>query len=133
MTTFSLMSLVRNDHTQDTQNTKSLIQIYIGLNDMDTKIQKFETSKYLSVLKNVCISYQVPFSVNVIEGGYIHESGEYTMETSLVLSLIDVEKTIVEEIARDLCTFFHQESVLVTADRLETYFISNSQDLNPAE
>ncbi|MBR2669641.1 MAG: hypothetical protein IKE36_07620 [Solobacterium sp.] len=133
MTTFSLMSLVRNDHTQDTQNTKSLIQIYIGLNDMDTKIQKFETSKYLSVLKNVCISYQVPFSVNVIEGGYIHESGEYTMETSLVLSLIDVKKTIVEEIARDLCTFFHQESVLITEDRLRTYFISNSRDLDPEE
>ncbi len=133
MTPSSLMSLLRNDPAQDTGNTKSLVRIYIGLNDMDTKIQKFETSKYLSVLKNVCISYQVPFSVNVIEGGYIHESGEYTMENSLVLSLIDVEKPIVEEIARDLCTFFRQESVLITADRLETYFISNSQDLEPAE
>ena len=64
-------------------------EIYIGLNDQDTKEQRFETSRYLSLLKNVCISYRVPFSVSVIDGGYIHENGEYTEEKTLVLSLID--------------------------------------------
>ena len=87
------------------------------------KIQKFETSKYLSVLKNVCINYQVPFSVQLIEGGYIHESGEYTQENTLVLTLIDVDKPVVREIAQDLCTFFHQESVLITECAGEAYSI----------
>ena len=31
-------------------------EIYVGLNDQDTKVQKFETAKYISVLKNVCVS-----------------------------------------------------------------------------
>ena len=98
--------------------------IYIGLNDQDTKEQKFETGKYISILKNVCISYGVPFSFSVIEGGYIHESGEYTQVKTLVLSLIGTERSLIEEIARDLCAFFHQESVLITSGEVESYFIS---------
>ena len=99
-------------------------ELYIGLNDQDTKEQRFGTGKYISILKNVCISYGVPFSFSVIEGGYIHESGEYTQEKTLVLSLIGVERELIEEIARDLCAFFHQESVLITSGEVESYFIS---------
>ena len=100
--------------------------IYIGLNDQFTKEQRFETSKYMSILKNVCIGYGVPFSVNIIEGGYIHESGEYTRENTLVLSLIGTEKEVVDEIARDLCTFFNQESVLITSTAVETYSVKGA-------
>ena len=99
-------------------------EIYVGLNDQDTKEQKFDTEKYINILKNVCLSYGVPFSFSVIEGGYIHESGEYTQEKTLVLSLIGVERELIEEIARDLCAFFHQESVLITSGEVESYFIS---------
>jgi len=101
-------------------------EIYVGLNDQDTKEQKFDTGKYINILKNVCLSYGVPFSFSVIEGGYIHESGEYTQEKTLVLSLIGVERELIEEIARDLCAFFHQESVLITSGEVESYFISES-------
>ena len=98
-------------------------KIYIGLNDSETHEQKFDTEKYIQILKNVCKSYAVPFSFSVYEGGYMHENGEYTQETSLVISLIDAEKDLVGEIARDLCTFFHQESVLVTEDQVRAYFV----------
>ena len=101
-------------------------EIYIGLNDQETKTQKFETSKYVSILKNVCICYRVPFSFSLIEGGYIHENGAYTQETTLVLSLIGAERSVIEEIAKDLCAFFHQESVLITSGEVETYSISES-------
>lgn len=94
-------------------------EIYIGLNDQESKTQKFETSRYVSVLKHVCMSYKVPFSFNLIEGGYIHESGEYTEENTLVLTLIGAERTVVEEIAKDLCAFFHQESVMIATGEVE--------------
>lgn len=98
--------------------------IYVGLNDQVTKVQKFETEKYVSVLKRLCIAYKVPFSFTLIDGGYIHDSGEYTQEKTLVLTLIDADKNIIEEIAKDLCVFFHQESVLVTVGEIEAYSIS---------
>ena len=93
-------------------------KIYVGLNDSVEKKQLMETEKYISVLRNVCYAYNTPFSFAVEEGGYIHESGEYTKETTLVLTLIDVNKFKVNEIAKDLCVIFHQESVLVTTDRV---------------
>lgn len=98
-------------------------KIYIGLNDLTTNTQLFESEKYIKVLRNVCYAYKVPFSFNVQEGGYIYESGEYAKETCLVLTLIDVEKSVVKDIAGDLCAFFNQESVLITENRIEAYFI----------
>ena len=101
-------------------------KIYVGLNDSVEKRQLLETEKYISVLRNVCYAYDTPFSFGVEEGGYIHESGEYTKETTLVLTLIDADKTIVSEIAKDLCTFFQQESVLITEGIVRAYYVSES-------
>ena len=72
----------------------------------------------------MCSSYHIPFSFSLAQGGYIHENGEYTEEGTLVISLIDVDKDIINEIAKDLCVFFHQESVLITEDRVRAYFIN---------
>ena len=100
-------------------------KIYVGLNDADTKTQKFETARYISILKNVCRSYKVPFSFSLAQGGFMHENGEYTEETTLVISLINLEKSKVNEIAQDLCTFFNQESVLITDDRVRSYYVNH--------
>jgi hypothetical protein len=102
------------------------IKVYVGLNDSVEKKQLLETEKYISVLRNVCYAYNTPFSFAVEEGGYIHESGEYTKETTLVLTLIDVDRTKVNEIAKDLCSFFHQESVLITENLVRTYYVSET-------
>ena len=101
-------------------------KIYVGLNDSVEKKQLMETEKYISVLKNVCFAYKMPFSFGVEEGGYIHENGEYTKETTLVLTLIDADRVIVNEIAKDLCMFFHQESVLITEGLIRSYYVSES-------
>ena len=104
-------------------------KIYIGLNDLTTNTQLFENEKYIRVLRNVCYSYKVPFSFNVQEGGYLYENGDYARETSLVLTLIDAEKAVVNDIARDLCAFFHQESVLITENQLQAYSVRETLEL----
>ena len=101
-------------------------RIYIGLNDAQSKEQIHETEMYMSVLKYVCRNYHVDFSVDIEHGGYFHDDGEYTEETSFVLLLIDADQNVVNEIAKDLCTFFHQESVLVTENSIDGYFISGN-------
>ncbi len=101
-------------------------KIYIGLNDAQTLNQKFDTEKYKHILKQVCFSYHIPFSVSVTEGGYFHENGDFTQENTLIITLIDVEDNIITEIAKDLCVFFNQESVLVTSGEVKAYFIKES-------
>ena len=100
--------------------------IYIGLNDSITHVQKFETDRYISILKNVCKSYKVAFSMNVIDGGYFHEDGSYVEEKTLTLTLLGVEEDMVEEIAKDLCAFFNQESVMVMYSQAKVHFVQES-------
>ena len=102
--------------------------IYVGLNDAETGVQKFGTEKYVSILKNVCRSYQVAFSVHQIHGGYFHEDGRYTEENTLSLMLLGVPQETVVEIAKDLCAFFHQESVMVTTSPCTVDFVKESLD-----
>ena len=98
-------------------------RVYVGLNDAETREQKFETEKYVNTLKDICKTYHVAFSMDIEEGGYYHEDGAYTEETSLVLVLIDADRDVVQKIAQDLRTAFHQESVLVTEDRISGCFV----------
>ena len=94
-------------------------KVYIGLNDMETKEQKLETDRYISILKKICRQCEVPFSFNVVEGGYIHDDGEYTEEKSIVLTFIDTPDEKIDEVAKEACILFHQESVLVTIDSIQ--------------
>ena len=97
--------------------------IYVGLSDSDTHEQKYDTERYLSILKNVCKSYHVGFSVHSVSGGYFHDDGSYVDENSLVLTLLDADGAVVKEIAKDLCVFFHQESVMVTSGESEIFYV----------
>ncbi len=97
--------------------------IYVGLNDATTMREEHSTEEYLDVLNIVCTSYHVSFTFNIIQGGYFNENGEYTRERTLVLTLIDADKDIVDAIARDLCAFFHQEKVLITENQVRAHYI----------
>ena len=106
------------DETEDAELLET--QVYIGLNDADTKQQERGTEWYVTELKQVCAEHGVPFSFDVIGGGYVHDDGEYTEEQTIVLTFIDVSGDTIDEIARDLCDRFNQESVLLTEDRVTT-------------
>ena len=101
-------------------------KIYVGLNDSKTLKQEHGTAQYVSILETVCKNYRIPFSVSLAQGGYMHENGQYAQEKTLILSLIDVDKEHINAIAEDLCTFFRQESVLITEDRVRAYYIHQS-------
>ena len=113
---------------KDEGNQMTETRIYIGLNDADTGEQIYETERYLEQLKEICRKYQLPFSIDVEQGGYYHEDGKYTEETSLVLLLSEADPEIVKSIAKDLCILFHQESILITENRLGGYFITREDE-----
>ena len=98
-------------------------KIYIGQNDKFSLTQLHGDETYMSVLKRVCRQYHIPFSVTLSNGGYFMETGEYVEEKSLVLTLVDVDEKVVAEVAKDLCVFFRQESVLVTESVVRSYHV----------
>lgn len=104
-------------------------KIYVGLNDSLTNQQEHNTEIYVNVMKYVCQSHHVSFSFIITEGGYVHENGNYTQEQTLILSLFDVDKNIAEAIAKDLCAFFHQETVMVTESMVHVSLIKDDLKL----
>ncbi|MBE6994141.1 MAG: DUF3574 domain-containing protein [Ruminococcaceae bacterium] len=110
----------------DKQTVQSAI--YVGLNDAETGVQRFDTEKYVSILRNVCRHYHVAFSFHLTNGGYFHDDGRYTEENTLVLMLMEVPEETVTLIAKDLCAFFHQESVMVTTSPCAVVFVREGLD-----
>ena len=98
-------------------------QIMVGLNDKRTRRQEFSTEQFQKILSSVCKGYHVAFSVNDLHGGYFHDDGMFISENSLCLTLIGPSDEMVDEIAKDLCAFFRQESVLVTRDTVDCRFV----------
>ncbi len=99
-------------------------QIYIGHNDQDEKVQVHSADQFRKIVKNVCRGYKVAFSVGFINGGYFHEDGTYVEEDSDVLTLLGVTEDEAREIAKDLCAFLNQESVMLVKDMVEYDFVS---------
>jgi hypothetical protein len=66
----------------------------------------------------------VAFSVQVVGGGYFYKDGDYTDENTLQLQMTDISEETVTEIAKDLCAFFNQESVIVVSQPCTVKFVS---------
>ena len=43
-----------------------------------------------------------------------------------MITFIDVPDDTITEIAKDLCVFFHQESVMITEGKIRAYFINEA-------
>ena len=99
-------------------------EICVGFNDGDTREQKFSEELYEKIIINVCRGYRISYSINKLSGGYIHEDGTFVKENSASIILIGVSEQQVEEIAKDLCVFFHQESVLIMKSTVSYRFLS---------
>ena len=114
------------------ENNEKLLEarIYVGLDDKDSHEQRFDTEKYKSILKTVCKSYRTPFSLQVIEGGYFHDDGSWVEENTLLITLIGIPQRIVYEIAKDLCTFFRQESVMITGSTVHSFSVGDYMEEN---
>ena len=111
---------------ENTGSSKKRYTITVGLKDKDEKIQKVQTEKILRLVHNCCKGYGMAFSSYLQDGGYIHDNGEYVLEKSVCIVFIDPNESLVEEVGKDLCAFLNQESVIVTVDEVECYFISSS-------
>lgn len=47
-------------------NHISQTTIYIGLNDSETGVQKYDSKKYISILKRTCQHYKLAFAVQTL-------------------------------------------------------------------
>ena len=104
-------------------------RIYVGLCDRDSHEQIHDTETYKEALKNICRNHKSPFSLQVIEGGYFHNDGSWVDENTLLITLIGTPQIVVYKIAKEVCTAFHQESVMITSNAVVRFNVHDDPDM----
>ncbi len=67
--------------------------------------------------------------LQVIEGGYFHNDGSWVDENTLLITLIGTPQIVVYKIAKEVCTAFHQESVMITSNAVVRFNVHNDPDM----
>ena len=90
-------------------------RIYVGLCDRDSHEQIHDTETYKEALKNICRNHKSPFSL--------------VDENTLLITLIGTPQMVVYKIAKEVCTAFHQESVMITSNAVVRFNVHDDPDM----
>ena len=98
--------------------------IYIGLNDKDSKKQEVSTRRakeeVIKILNNNNITGLTMYEVT---GVFKHEDGTMTFEKSLKVELLEVEEVDVLKSIEELKKALNQESIMLEEEKKEVSFI----------
>lgn len=96
-------------------------QIYVGLNDKDTKTQIVKTETALYMIDCIVTAHTDGATITTGKGVYTHDDGTKITENTVIITINDYMDNQVEnvkETAEALKYFLNQESVLITATEL---------------
>ena len=98
--------------------------IYIGLNDKDSKKQEISTRRarqeVIKILNNNNITGLTMYEV---AGVFKHEDGAMTFEKSLKVELLEVKEEEVKKSINELKTALNQECIMLEKEEKEVNFI----------
>ena len=87
--------------------------LYIGLNDKDTKTQKIDTLEAYKILCNIIKKYNIEgFTVYNAHGFYVHQDGTFTIENTLKVELMFIDKKTIDELIKECKIIFNQECII---------------------
>ena len=87
--------------------------LYVGLNDKDTKTQKISTLDAYKMVENVVIKKTDGYTIGEAKGYYRHQDGTVTIENTLRIEMLFVDRELVKEFADTLKLMLNQESIAV--------------------
>ena len=87
--------------------------LYVGLNDKDTKIQKIDTLTAYKMVENVITKKTDGYTISEAKGYYRHEDGTVTIENTLRIEMLFVDRILVKEFCETLKTMLNQEAIAV--------------------
>lgn len=88
-------------------------KLYLGLNDKDTRLQKYDVLEAYKVANNIVLSQCDGATIWSGQGIYKHEDGAVVVEQTLVIEISGASSRTIGVIVEMLKGAFNQESVLV--------------------
>ena len=92
--------------------------LYLGLNDKDTKQQKIAILEAYKIAMNIILKYTDGATIFEASGYYKHDNGSITIEKTLRIELLFIEKSTVLVIIDTLKNVFNQESVILQEETI---------------
>lgn len=97
--------------------------LYLGLNDKDKKTQLINTVEAYKIVNNIITSYTDGATIFEASGIYKHEDGIVTIEKTLRIELLFIEKSTVLEIIKQLKMIFNQESIALSEEEIKSELV----------
>ena len=97
--------------------------LYLGLNDKDTKTQKIGTLEAYKVCMNLLSRYTDGGTIFEADGFYRHEDGTLTVEKTLRIELLFIDRATAMSICRELKAVFNQESIAMQEDSVSSELV----------
>ena len=92
----------------------------MGLNDKESKKQEISTLEAYKVAINIIKALSEGGTIYEAHGFYTHQDGSVTIEPTLRIELMFIEKSTVQLIVDRLKTAFNQESIAVQDENVTT-------------
>lgn len=98
--------------------------IYIGLNDKDSKKQEISTRRAKEEVIKILNDNNINgLTMYIVDGVFKHEDGQVVQEKSLKVELIEVEEKEVLKSIEELKKTLNQESILLEKEKKEISFL----------
>lgn len=98
-------------------------QLYLGLNDKDTKLQRIDTIEAYKMVENILLNNDITgYTIYQARRVFKHENGTITQENTLIIEMIFVDEELVDELIQTLKTVFNQESIMKTKQDMQITF-----------
>lgn len=97
--------------------------ILLGLNDKDSKTQKYDTIEAYKIANNLVLSRIGYGTISQAYGVYTHEDGTPVVEVSLRIEIAGAERPKVTSMIEALKEVFNQESVMLSETESAVSFV----------
>lgn len=98
------------------------ITLYVGLNDKDSKLQKFDIIEAYKMAETILMQKVSGATIFQASGIYKHDDGTVIIEQTLRIELINISNDVIKEIIDIFKVVFNQESILVQQQSINISF-----------
>ena len=98
--------------------------LYVGLNDKDTKKQEIATLEAYKVVTNIIASNDVTgFTIYEANGYYVHDDKSISIEKSLKIEMMFIELDVIQNIIKDIKKALNQESIILQTEKIKSELV----------
>ena len=101
--------------------------LYLGTNDKDTNKPVYSPEESKERAKAILMKNLGGYTIQEAEGGWKSDDSTEYQEYTLVIYLSDTDLDTVHATAKELIDEFHQSSVLINTQRVQTEFYDGEQ------